>query len=161
MEPGKIDEVGIAGQRRAGRHDLHVHIRFGHQRIEVVEVRDPREPKHRDLDRAVGRRGALVQTENVLGRQKTGALEPWHHAVAAHAGARRDDRVSLVKQRRIAPELVDQITFEPRPLGRLEQRVRADQRRDHAALVDVADQHDRQIGRRGKAHVGDVVLRAG
>ena len=35
--------------------------------------------------------------------------------------------------------------------------MRADQRRDHAALVDVADQHDRQIGRLGKAHVGDVV----
>ena len=67
----------------------------------------------------------------------------------------------IVEQRRIAAELVDEVALEPRALGRLEQRVRADQRRDHAALVDVADQHDRQIGRFGKAHVGDVVLRAG
>ena len=38
----------------------------------------------------------------------------------------------------------------------VEQRVRADQRRDHAAAVDVPDERDRHIGRLGKAHVRDV-----
>ena len=134
-----------------------MHIRFRHQRIEIIEVRDPREPRDRDLDRGIAWRGALVQSQDVLGRQKAGSIEPRHDAVAAHAGTLCDDRVRVLEQRRIAAELVDQIALETRPLGRLEQRVRADQRRDHAALVDVADQHDRQIGRLGKAHVGDVV----
>ncbi len=32
----------------------------------------------------------------------------------------------------------------------------ADQAGDHAAAVDIADQHHRRIGRAGEAHVGDV-----
>ena len=102
-------------------------------------------------------RRALFEPQDVLGRQEAGRLEPRHHAVAAHAGACGDDWMRLLEQRRIAAELVDQVALEPRALSRLEQGVRADQRRDHAALVDVADQHDRQIGRFGKAHVGDVM----
>ena len=33
----------------------------------------------------------------------------------------------------------------------------ADDASDHAATVDVADQHDRNIGSSGKTHIGDVV----
>jgi hypothetical protein len=32
----------------------------------------------------------------------------------------------------------------------------ADQRGDDAAAIDIADQHDRHAGARGKAHIGDV-----
>ena len=154
---GQDHEIGIAGQRLAGRHDLKLHVGLGGERIEIVEVGDPGKPEHGDLDRAMRRRREILKAENILGRQALGVIEPRHHAVAAHPGAGGDDRMRVVEQRRIAPELVDQIALEPRPLGRLEQRVRADQRRDHAALVDVADQHDRQVGRLGEAHVGDVV----
>ena len=35
-------------------------------------------------------------------------------------------------------------------------RMRADQAGDDAAALDVADQHDRHVGRLGKAHIGDV-----
>ena len=41
-------------------------------------------------------------------------------------------------------------------LVRLEHRVRADERRDDAAAVDVADEDHRHIGRLGEAHIGDV-----
>ena len=34
--------------------------------------------------------------------------------------------------------------------------LRADEAGDHAAAVDVADQHDRHVGGAGEAHVGDV-----
>ena len=44
------------------------------------------------------------------------------------------------------------------PLLGVEHRLGADQARDHAAAVDVADQHHRHVGGAGKAHIGDVVL---
>ena len=40
--------------------------------------------------------------------------------------------------------------------ARRQHRMGADQAGDHAAAVDVADQHHRHIGRLGKAHIGDV-----
>ena len=46
--------------------------------------------------------------------------------------------------------------IELRILG-IEHRLGADQARDHAAAVDVADQHHRHVGGAGKAHIGDVV----
>ena len=39
----------------------------------------------------------------------------------------------------------------------VDHRLGADQARDHAAAVDVADQHDRHVGGARKAHIGDVV----
>ncbi len=62
-----------------------------------------------------------------------------------------------IEQAGIAPELVDDVALEPRLLRRLEQAVGPDQGRDHAAPVDVADQHHRQVGRLGEAHIGDVM----
>ena len=34
--------------------------------------------------------------------------------------------------------------------------MRADERGDDAATVDIADEHDRHVGPRRKAHIGDV-----
>ena len=59
-------------------------------------------------------------------------------------------------RRAIAAELVDDVAAQPRPLARLQHRPGADQAGDHAAAVDVADQHDRHVGGLGEAHVGDV-----
>ena len=90
---------------------------------------------------------------------RRGALEPGHDAEAPQAGALLDDRRCASSNSAGSPRnLLMRIALEPRPLGLLQHRVGADQRRDHAAPVDVADQHDRQIRRAGEAHVGDVVL---
>ena len=99
-----------------------------------------------------------LEVQRVLGRQQARLLEPRHDAVVLHARARRDHRMRVVEQPGIAAELVDQIAMQALPLGRLQQRMRAHKGRDHAAALDVADQHHGQIGRLGKAHIGDVAL---
>ena len=41
--------------------------------------------------------------------------------------------------------------------ARIEHGVRTDERGDHVAAIDVADQHDRHVGRMRESHVGDVM----
>ena len=60
-------------------------------------------------------------------------------------------------RRGIAAEAIDDEAHDHRGVGRLDHRLGADQAGDDAAAVDVAQQHDRDVGRPRKAHVGDVV----
>ena len=66
----------------------------------------------------------------------------------AHAG---------FEQGRIAAELVDQKAADQHGIGGVEHGLGSDDLRDHAAAIDVADQHDRRFGRARKPHVGDIV----
>ena len=72
-------------------------------------------------------------------------------------GRVRDRRHAGCKQRRIAAELVDQEAAHQRGVVRIDHRLGADQARDHAAAVDVADEDDRHARRARKSHVGDIV----
>ena len=78
---GQHHQIGGAGQRGAARDELDRHVRFGGQRVEVVEVGDPREHRHRHPDRIRRPSRAMVrQAEGVLRRQARGARKERHHA---------------------------------------------------------------------------------
>ena len=64
--------------------------------------------------------------------------------------------IALREQGRIAPELIDQEAADHRGVFGIDHGAGADDRRDHAAPVDVTDQHHRNPGGAGKAHIGDV-----
>ena len=70
--------------------------------------------------------------------------------------------MGVIEQGRIASELVDDIAFEMRACspGSSSAWVPT-KRRDHAAAIDVADQHHGNIRSLGKAHIGDVASGAG
>ena len=105
--------MSIARQRLAGRHDSEGPTSgsaASGSRSSKLAMRGRRGTAIR-IAPPGGVRGALLEPEHVLGRQQAGALEPGHDAVAAHAGARRDDRMRIVEQRRIAAELVDHDTL--------------------------------------------------
>ena len=146
---------------------------LGAQRVEIVEIGDARQQRHGDLDpsrdslaalrRICGRDGQprpgwmrTPQRHRILGRQQRGLGEKRHDAEAAPAGALADRGDAAVEQPDIAAEFVDDIAGQPAALGRRQQRVRADELRDDAAALDVADQHDRHVGGLGEAHIGDV-----
>src|SRR3546814_11064585 len=61
-------------------------------------------------------------------------------------------------QRRVAAEFVDQEAADHRCIFGLDHRARPDDRGDHPAAVDIADQHHRHIGGARKAHVRDVAF---
>ena len=83
-------------------------------------------------------------------------LEERQQAERRPAGAARDVRHAVGEQRRIAAEAVDDEAHDHRRIGRIDHGLRADEAGDHAAAVDVAQQHDRHVGGARKAHVGDV-----
>ena len=76
---------------------------------------------------------------------------------ASPPGETFDSREAVGEQRRVAPELVHGETDNEGRVLRVQDRTRADQGRDHATAVDVADEADRDAGRSREAHVGDVV----
>ena len=154
------NEVGIAREGPAGLDDLDRDRLLGGERIEVVEIGDPRKPRRGDRDGAGVRARALsagmVQRDRVLGRQQACLREVWHDAQAIEPGLLGDDVQRTVEQADIAAELVDDVAFKTRPLAGRQQRVGADDAGDHAAAVDVADQDGWDVGGFGEAHIGDV-----
>ncbi len=51
FEPGMTTSPASSGSGSAGRDEHHLHLRLGLQRIEIVEIGDARENRHRDLQR--------------------------------------------------------------------------------------------------------------
>ena len=82
--------------------------------------------------------------------------KPWHHTVGRHAGPVADNRKSIIEQRRIAAKLVDDKSPGQRAFGLAQQVPGADKLGDHAAAVDIADQHHRHVRRFGETHIGNV-----
>jgi hypothetical protein len=158
---GQQHQVGVAGQRPARPEQVDRHVGLGAQRVEIVEIGDPRQERHDDADRPArpaGAGGIVVEAHGVLGGQLAGRGEERQHAKAAEAGAILYDAEAAGEQRRVAAELVDDEPLEAGALPRLEQRVGPDQAGDDAAAVDVADQRHRQVGGGGEPHVGDVAV---
>ena len=79
-----------------------------------------------------------------------------HDAQHRHAGARGQHVEPGREQLAVAAELVDDEGRDARALVRLEQLERADQRGEHAAAVDVADEQHRRVGEPRDVHVDDV-----
>ena len=71
LRAGDDDELGIAGDRFARTHHHEIDARLELQRIEIVEIGDPRQREAGDL--ALARLARVAQAQRVLGRQLAGA----------------------------------------------------------------------------------------
>jgi hypothetical protein len=68
-----------------------------------------------------------------------------------------DERHAGGEELRIAAKFVHQEALDQRRIGGIDHGFGADERGDHPAAVDVADQHDRHICCTREAHIGNVV----
>ena len=118
-----------------------------------------RQERNGDLDaRSVfGPGRARVERQRILRRQQPRLGKEGNEAERLPAGRRRDQRHAVGEERRVAAEFVDEEALDQRRIVGIDHRLGADQAGDHAAAVDVADQHDGHIGGAGEAHIGDVV----
>src|SRR5581483_12134026 len=91
-----------------------------------------------------------------FGRQFGGAREEWQHAKTAPAGSLLDQPVTVVEQTDVTAELVDDKTTNHGGIVRIEHGLDSNHLRDDAAAIDVADQHNGNVGLARKAHIGNV-----
>jgi hypothetical protein len=112
--------------------------------------------RHRHFQGTAAALRQPLQHNRILGRQARRVLQPRHDAETRPAGEAADLGNPVVEQCHVPAELVDEVAGHHAPVFRGQDGMRADQRGDHAAAVDVADEHDRHIGARRKAHIGDV-----
>ena len=172
------DQRGVARHRLVRPEKDEIDTGIEAQRIEIVEIGDTRIGQHDDApgalklfrtaslrlahahERAGGSRSGrrrYSQPQRILCRQSMRGVEKRHQAQRLPAGVTGDRLHAVVEQRGIAAEAVDDEAHDHRGVGRIDHRPGADQARDHAAAVDVAQQHDRNVGGAREAHVGDVV----
>ena len=155
LAAGQHGEVDVGRQRLAGPEETDADL--SGQRVEIVEIGDARIAE-RGNARRPRRRPVRLQRHGILRRQLPGVLEPGHHAEAGQACQALQRRDRRIEQGGVAPEPVDDIAAEPCRIGGRQHMARAGDRRDDPAPVDVGDQHHRQPGRLGEAHIGDVAL---
>ncbi len=105
-----------------------------------------------------GRVCSSASASSAGSRRASGKIR--HQTKRLPSGQLRDTLHAGGEQRRVAAEFVDDEAADQRGILRRDHGLGADQARDHAAAVDIADQHDRHIGGARKAHIGDVVVRA-
>ncbi len=108
---GDDHQIGIAGNRFARTHHHEIDARFELERIEIVEIGDPRQCERRRS--CIGRRLARIAAGRVHPRPaarprvaKKGSTPKPRHACSA-----RDEPIAVVEQRGIAAELVDDKTL--------------------------------------------------
>ena len=171
--PNKHHYVGIPWNGSAGRHEREVDVRIQPERIGGVEVGDAGQHRCDDapgtgtghaalpLSRSsIVSHAAFALTRDrrgVFRRQSPGCGQPVNETEARPPGAPFDDREAVGEQRRVAAKLVHGESDDEGRVLRVQDRPRADQGRDHAAAVDVADEADGDAGRPREAHVGNVV----
>ena len=96
------------------------------------------------------------EVQRVLCGQSPRIREPGADTKTAPAGALLDHPVAVIKERRVAPEAVNEKPGNHRRILRVDHRLRAHNLRNHPAAVDVACQDHWNVRRPRKAHVGDV-----
>ena len=112
--------------------------------------------RHHDLDRRLGVDSVAVERHGIFRWQAVGTGEPGYQAKSCKAGPVGYQFHAVGKERGIAAEFVDEKTLDARSLCRCQQLQGTDDAGDDAAAVDVAHQHHGNVGRLGKAHIGDV-----
>ena len=121
-------EVGIAGRASPGSSDDEVDVGLGRQRVEIVEVGDPRQAGHGDASAPPARRrrarpGPAHPPWAGRARPRTRGRRP-----ADAAGARaRSAAMAAGEQRGIAAELVDEEAARAGAIVRVEHRHGADE----------------------------------
>ena len=160
FEPGRMTRSASPGSAAPGRTRTSSTVGLGVERIEIVEIGDVRQDRHGDAHARVRLRwrAALLERERIFGRQQPRVGERTARGRAPPSRSRC--AIAAMPSANSAGSPRNLLTMKPRisaASSGVEHRLGADEARDHAAAVDVADQHDRHIGRARKAHIGDVV----
>ena len=159
LRAGEDDEVGVGREDGAGAEAEEVDLRLGGERVEVVEVGDVRQDRHGDAQAAADRGRRRRRGRGRARPRRAGG------AAASKCGTRPSggqpvraaiERHAVGEERGVAAEAVDDEAADQRGVGGVEDGAGADEAGDDAAAVDVADQHDGDVGGPGEAHVGDV-----
>ena len=159
LVPGMMTTSAWAGTAAPGWTNSTVIADSSHQGIEIIEIGDAPQAQDGDPDRAViGRRPHAVEHQAVLGRQPAGVAPMRNDAEAWYAGALLEEFSPGVEQCRVAMEIVDQRGADQRRIGWVEHHESADQRGNHAAAMDVADEDDGDVGGAGEPHIGEVAV---
>lgn len=153
---GQNHQSGIRRQPLAGANKNQLDIRFCRQRIQIVEIRDAGKDRYCDLQRGRAASCQALQRHRVLGGQPPSVLQPWHDAEAWPSRKTPHRIDSGIEERNVTTKLVDDVAGYHCPVVIGEDGMRADQRGDHAATIDVADHHHRHAGARRKSHIGDI-----
>ena len=156
FEPGSTTRSASPGRARPGSTNCTSTPGLGHQRVQIVEVGDPREHRDRDPEHGVGPglRVAATATESSAGNRPARSNQGTTRDTQARLAA--DDLDPGVEQPDVAAEPIDDVGGHPGALGGRQQRHGSDEARDDPAPVDVAHQRHRHVGDFGEAHVGDV-----
>ncbi len=158
FRPRQKHHVTVCGKRLPRLEKCQTHIRLTGQRVEIVEIRNPAQHRHRDMNRRIitGVSRLAGDVENILGGQEPGRGEPWQNPKAGPTGCRFDHCHAIGKERGVATKLVDQEAADQRPVRRIKHRTGANKASDDAAAVDVAGDHNRNVNGSGESHIGDV-----
>ena len=100
----------------------------------------------------IARRGRATSSAGRRARRRTTG----RRRGTASRSAPRSTRSAVGEEAGVAAELVDDEALMRAAVAPAQHRMGADEAGDDAAAVDVADEDDRNIGRLGKPHVGDV-----
>ena len=164
LEPGRITRSASPGSARAGphAHELDDGLGSSGSRSSKLAIcgRIGTAMRSRAFGlaaRACDRAPAHPRPATAAHRRKNGTRPSASQPVAAAIYRHRRRQTGVG----VAAKLVDQEAADQRGVGGIEHRLGADQAGDHAAAVDVADQHHRHVGGARETHVGDVVARAG
>src|SRR6187200_1720506 len=83
-------------------------------------------------------------------------MQPGHDAETTPAGVFLDLQQPIVEKRDVSAEFVDEVARYHSPVILGQNEMRAGDRSDDAATVDVANQDHRYVGAGGKTHICDV-----
>src|SRR4029077_18142648 len=117
-----------------------IDCRLGLQWVEIVEIGDVGKNWDGNLDPRVwlGSRGA-VQSQSAFRRKQPGIRKERHKTECLPSSGARDGRHAVCEQRRVAAKLVDEKAANLCSIGRIDHAFGADETRNYAAAVDVAD----------------------
>ena len=150
-------QIGVSRQCLARRDHDHRHILFRLQRIEIVKIGNMQKLGDRDADRAIfSARVTRAERQTVFGRQRPRRRQIRYDPETGQASPVGQHFNGAVEQADIAAEFVDHIALEQLLFVVGQDGVRARNTGDHAAPVDIADQHHWRLRCQCKTHIGDI-----
>jgi len=102
-------------------------------------------------------RALIAQAEGVFRGQFPRCVKVGEQAKRAPAGSLCDELHSCFKQRCVASKFIDDKARDQRRVVCVDHGLAADELRDHAAAIDIANENDRGLGGARKSHIGDVM----
>src|SRR5690606_14320632 len=157
LRAGEDDEAGVARKRLTRLNNDEANAGFGAERVEVIEIGDARQARHGD-DRIPLIWNGIFERQDVFGGQGAGSFEMRNDPQTGAARTGFYDGAPGLEQGGVAVELVDQRGLDQRGVLGRNHRKGADQRGDHPAAMNIANENDRDSGGLGETEIGDIAV---